>query len=83
MTDDLIEALKEGKIAGAALDVTDPAPLPAGNPLWSDPRCLIAPHIGNTPEMGLKLLDPFIEENVRRFINNEELLAPVDVELGY
>ena len=33
--------------------------------------------------MGLKLLDPFIEENVRRFINDEELLAPVDVELGY
>jgi phosphoglycerate dehydrogenase-like enzyme len=83
VTDDLIEALKEGKIAGAALDVTDPEPLPADNPLWSDPRCLITPHIGNTPEMGLKLLDPFIEENVRRFINDEELLAPVDVELGY
>ena len=33
--------------------------------------------------MGLKLLDPFIEENVRRFINDKELLAPVDVELGY
>ena len=83
VTDDLIEALKEGKIAGAALDVTDPEPLPAGNPLWSDPRCLITPHIGNTPEMGLKLLEPFVEENVRRFINEEELLAGVDVELGY
>jgi phosphoglycerate dehydrogenase-like enzyme len=83
VTDDLIEALKEGKIAGAALDVTDPEPLPAGNPLWSDPRCLITPHIGNTPEMGLKLLETFVEENVRRFINEEELLAGVDVELGY
>ena len=83
VTNDLIKALKEGKIAGAALDVTDPEPLPADNPLWSDPRCLITPHIGNTPEMGLKLLDPFIEENVRRFINDKELLAPVDVELGY
>ncbi|MEC7909895.1 MAG: D-isomer specific 2-hydroxyacid dehydrogenase family protein [Actinomycetota bacterium] len=83
VTEDLIEALKEGKIAGAALDVTDPEPLPADSPLWSDPRCIITPHIGNTPEMGLKLLDPFIEENVRRFINDEELLAPVDVELGY
>ena len=83
VTDDLVEALEKGKIAGAALDVTDPEPLPAGHPLWSISRCLITPHIGNTPEMGLKLLDPFIEENCRRFVNGEKLLAPVDVELGY
>ena len=83
VTDDLVEALEAEKIAGAALDVTDPEPLPTGHPLWSLSSCLITPHVGNTPEMGLKLLDPFIEENCRRFINNEELLAVVDVELGY
>jgi lactate dehydrogenase-like 2-hydroxyacid dehydrogenase len=40
-------ALSEGWIAGAALDVTDPEPLPASDPLFSLPNCLIAPHVGS------------------------------------
>ena len=83
VTDDLVDALAAGAIGGAALDVTDPEPLPAGHPLWSAPNCLITPHIANTPEMGLALLEPFVAENVRRFCSGEELLAPVDVALGY
>jgi glyoxylate reductase len=43
----LFQALKEGQIAGAGLDVTDPEPLPAGHPLYSLPNCLIVPHIGS------------------------------------
>lgn len=46
-TEDLYKALKEGWIAGAALDVTDPEPLPAKHPLYSLPNCLIVPHIGS------------------------------------
>jgi len=83
VTDDLVTALTNDAIGGAALDVTDPEPLPDGHPLWSAPNCLITPHIANTPEMGLALLEPFVAENVRRFCSGEDLLAPVDVALGY
>lgn len=83
VTDDLTEALSAGSIGGAALDVTDPEPLPAGHPLWDMENCLITPHVGNTPEMGLKLLARRVTENVRRYIAGEELLGPVDVDLGY
>ena len=83
VTGDLVEALRTGAIGGAALDVTDPEPLPDGHPLWSEPRCLVTPHVANTPEMGLALLEPFVAENVRRFCSGEGLLAPVDVDLGY
>ena len=83
VTDDLVAALAEERLGGAALDVTDPEPLPDGHPLWALPNCLVTPHIANTPEMGLDLLEPFIEENVRRFCEGRDLLAPVDVALGY
>ena len=55
-TDALVAALAADAIGGAALDVTDPEPLPDGHPLWSSPHCLITPHVANTPEMGLILL---------------------------
>ena len=83
VTDDLVEALAAGAIGGAALDVTEPEPLPDGHPLWEMENCIITPHVGNTPEMGLKLLARRVTENVRRYIAGEELLGPVDVDLGY
>lgn len=83
VTEDLVEALKTGSIGGAALDVTDPEPLPDGHPLWSLENCLITPHIGNTPEMGLPLLAQRVTENVERRISGSELIGPVDVDLGY
>lgn len=83
VTDDLVAALNAGVIGGAAIDVTDPEPLPAGHPLWSAKNALVTPHVANTPQMGIKLLAKRIEENVRRFISGEALLGPVDPELGY
>ena len=83
VTDDLVVALDEGWIGGAALDVTEPEPLPAGHPLWTSPRCLITPHTANTAEMARHLLGARIRENVRRFAAGEPLLGPVDVGLGY
>ena len=83
VTDDLVDALRNGVIGGAALDVTDPEPLPAGHPLWSLPNCIITPHVGNTPEMAKPLLAQRVTENVRRFARGEDLLGLVDVDAGY
>ncbi len=83
VTDDLVDALRHGTIGGAALDVTDPEPLPADHPLWSLPNCIITPHVGNTPEMAKPLLAERVTENVRRFGRGEELLGLVDVDAGY
>ena len=83
VTDDLVRALAAGTIAGAALDVTDPEPLPDGHPLWDLPNCIITPHVGNTPEMGIALLNRRVTENVRRYAAGEPLLGPVNTALGY
>jgi phosphoglycerate dehydrogenase-like enzyme len=83
VTDDLVAALAAGSIGGAALDVTDPEPLPDGHPLWSAPNVLITPHVGNTPAMARPLLAARIAENTRRFAGGEPLLGLVDPALGY
>lgn len=83
VTDDLVAALQDGQIGGAALDVTDPEPLPDGHPLWNLPNCLITPHIGNTPEMGLVLLAERVTANVALRVAGEPLIGPVYLDLGY
>lgn len=83
VTDDLVWALENNVIGGAALDVTDPEPLPESHPLWSLPNCIITPHVGNTPEMAVPLLSARITENVKRFINEEPLIGLIDVRHGY
>lgn len=80
---DLVAALEAGTIAGAVLDVTDPEPLPDDHPLWRFDNVLITPHVGNTPEMGLARLARRVEDNVRRWLADEDLLGPVDVVAGY
>ena len=83
VTEDLVWALQNNVIGGAALDVTDPEPLPENHPLWTLPNCIITPHVGNTPEMAVPLLSARITENVKRFINGEELIGLVDIRNGY
>ena len=83
VTDDLVTALREGVIAGAVLDVTDPEPLTDGHPLWELDNCVITPHVGNTPEMGLPLIADRVRVNVGRWIAGDELIGPVDVGAGY
>jgi phosphoglycerate dehydrogenase-like enzyme len=79
----LVGALREGAIAGAALDVTDPEPLPDGHPLWAIPNCIITPHTADTIEMVLPLLADRIRINVARFGAGEPLMGLIDAEAGY
>ena len=83
VTDDLVWALQTGEIGGAALDVTDPEPLPVGHPLWSMPNSIITPHVGNTAEMVPPLLALRIAENVRRLAIGEQLIGIIDQTVGY
>jgi len=82
-TEALTAALQAGQIGGAALDVTDPEPLPAGHPLWDLPNCLITPHTADTEEMTQPLLAGRITENVRRLAAGQELVGLLDPGLGY
>jgi phosphoglycerate dehydrogenase-like enzyme len=82
-TDALVRALTEGRIGGAALDVTDPEPLPDDHPLWALDNALITPHVANTWAMALPELRALIRRNVQRFARNERLEGLVDPSLGY
>jgi D-3-phosphoglycerate dehydrogenase len=82
-SDALVKALDSGQIGGAALDVTDPEPLPDGHPLWTNPRALITPHVANPPNTMERDLAKRVKENVRRYVNGEELVAPVSPDRGY
>lgn len=82
-TDALTAALRQGQIGGAALDVTDPEPLPAGHPLWDLPNCIITPHTADTEEMTQPLLAGRIADNVRRLVAGRELVGLLDPDLGY
>ena len=82
-TDALVAALRAQSIAGAALDVTDPEPLPDGHPLWDLPNCIITPHTADTIEMVMPLLAQRIRTNVARFAAGETLIGLVDPVAGY
>jgi phosphoglycerate dehydrogenase-like enzyme len=82
-SDALVEALREGRIGGAALDVTDPEPLPDGHPLWTLPNALITPHIANPQAALTRQLARRVRENVERLASGEALIAQVDAERGY
>ncbi len=71
-TDALVEALNTGRIR-AALDVTDPEPLPAGHPLWSCPNLLLTPHVGgSSPQFAPRAIKT-AEDELRRYIAGEPL----------
>ncbi|EIV21585.1 putative D-isomer specific 2-hydroxyacid dehydrogenase [Mycobacteroides abscessus 3A-0119-R] len=75
---DLVSALNRGGIAGAALDVTDPEPLPVGHPLWRTPNTHITPHnSGDVRGWSDRLQDQFVV-NFERYLRGEELLNIVD-----
>jgi phosphoglycerate dehydrogenase-like enzyme len=79
----LVSALQERRISGAALDVTEPEPLPSDHPLWTAGNIFISPHtcargpVSNTNSMELFC------ENMRRYVNGLPLLNVVDKKRGY
>ena len=82
-TDDLVAALQDGTIGGAALDVTDPEPLPDGHPLFDLDNAIVTPHVANTWDMALPELAALVERNVAAFGRGDPLEGLVDPALGY
>jgi phosphoglycerate dehydrogenase-like enzyme len=80
----LIDALKDGRLRGAALDVFSEEPLPSSNELWDLENVLLSPHnMDQTATFMHEATEFFVYENLPRFICNQELLNPVDCVLGY
>jgi phosphoglycerate dehydrogenase-like enzyme len=81
--DDLVEALRGGRLAGAGLDVADPEPLPADNPLWDMPNVIITPHVAGAGPHSVERLHAVLLENVRRFVDGSPLINVVDKNRWY
>ena len=81
--DALLEALDQGLISGAGLDVTSPEPLPADSRLWDHPHVIVTPHAsGGSPLRLDRTIDLFCE-NLRRYTDGEDLLSVIDKQKGY
>lgn len=79
----LVEALQNGEIAGASLDVFEVEPLPADSELWKMDNVLLSPHVaGFTPSYDQRALDIFTE-NLRRYLEGAPLMNLVNREVGY
>ena len=78
-----MQALKEGWIAGAALDALPRQPLPHDSELWHLSNVIITPRIGGITSRKWDLLLPIFTENLRRFVAGEPLQNVVDKDLGY
>ncbi|QCX34128.1 dihydrofolate reductase [Caloramator sp. E03] len=81
--DDLVDALKEGIIAGAALDVFETEPLPKDSPLWELENVIITPHNSWISEMRNERRFNIIYENLKRYVNGEPLKNIVNIIKGY
>lgn len=77
----LVQALDDGHLCGAILDVTDPEPLPAGHPLWHHPKIVLTPHIASVtqPETAANA----VIANIRRHESGLEPIGLVDRGRGY
>ncbi len=83
--DALVEALNEGRLAGAALDVTSPEPLPADHPLWSAKNILITPHISGRTAASVTrdlIVDKFLR-NLTAYCEEQPLESIIDRQKGY
>jgi D-2-hydroxyacid dehydrogenase (NADP+) len=79
----LLAALQQKKIAGAALDVTDPEPLPAADPLWRAPNLLITPHTSAVSDRLWPRQTSLLLDLLERWFDGRELFNQVDLHRGY
>jgi phosphoglycerate dehydrogenase-like enzyme len=83
VTDRLVEALQDGRVRGAGIDVTDPEPLPTGHPLWSMPNVILTPHYGGVhPGYNEEAFAVFCA-NLERWVRGQPLQDLVDKSAGY
>jgi D-2-hydroxyacid dehydrogenase (NADP+) len=79
----LVDALEEGHLAGAGLDVTETEPLPVGDPLWTAPNLIVTPHTSASSSLTTDLVWSILNENVGRFVRGEPLMNLVDKQRGW
>src|SRR5580704_10470295 len=79
----LLAALQQKKIAGAALDVTDPEPLPAADPLWKAPNVLITPHTSAISDRLWPRQTTLLLDLLQRWFDGRDLFNQVDLHRGY
>ena len=79
----LIAALRNGRLAGAGLDVVENEPLPPDHPLWEVEKLLLTPHVARSKETPPYRWEPLFVENMRRYAAGEPLLNVVDQDAGY
>jgi phosphoglycerate dehydrogenase-like enzyme len=77
VTDDLLAEVRSGRLR-AALDVTDPEPLPPDHPLWSTPGVLISPHVGGNTTAFLPRARRLVQEQLGRYAAGEPLVNVID-----
>ncbi|MGA8789595.1 MAG: D-2-hydroxyacid dehydrogenase [Paenarthrobacter sp.] len=82
-TEALVDVLRSGSIAGAALDVVHPEPLPAEHPLWIMDNVILTPHMSGDTQDYLDDLGKLFVENLKRFSRGEPLQNVVDKSLGF
>jgi phosphoglycerate dehydrogenase-like enzyme len=81
--DAVIEALRDGRLGGAALDVFSEEPLPPSSPYWDLPNVIVTPHTSGALRDYWTPLVALFSENLRRFESGEPLLNVVDKAAGY
>jgi phosphoglycerate dehydrogenase-like enzyme len=74
---------KKDGLFGAALDVTDPEPLPDNHPLWTHPKVVITPHVSGNTEGEMDIACDILVENVRRLDEGQGVVNEVDFGRGY
>ncbi len=77
----LLAALESGQVAGAALDVFEPEPLPAEHPYWGHPRVFVTPHAASITIP--RSAAPQVVENIHRARQGRPLINLVDFAAGY
>ena len=82
-TADLLTALDKGLLAGAAVDVTDPEPLPDGHPMFGRDDLIVTPHTADTKEIVERHFAIRVQHNVKAFLGQGPWLGQVDPERGY